>query len=51
MTMTASEMGSKSAQIRFGNMTKEEKSEYFRQLQAKRKQKRGKNSKDPIITP
>lgn len=37
MTLNASEMGKLSAQRRFGNMTKEEKSEYFRKVVAKRK--------------
>ena len=42
------EMVKRSHEAQFGHMTKEEKSEYFRQLQAKRKTKRGKYSKTDI---
>lgn len=45
MKMTFEEMLKRSHEAQFGKMTKREKSEYFRNLQQKRKQKKGRYSK------
>jgi hypothetical protein len=45
MEMTLKEMLKRSHESQFGKMTKEEKSEYFRKLQEKRKTKKGRYSK------
>jgi hypothetical protein len=43
--ITASDMQKLSQKAQFGNKTKEEKSRYFKELQEKRKAKRGRLSK------
>ena len=43
--MTLTEMLRRSHEAQFGKMTKEEKSEHFRNLQAKRKIRKGRYSK------
>lgn len=45
MAMTFEEMLRRSHETQFGKMTPEEKSQYFKNLQAKRKEKKGRFSK------